>query len=188
MLSIVSKIFKVNELSTTYEIYKKMVHFLNWSFSLIGCNILSTDFNYMKPWILILILDLITYVPINIYDVYLFRNDFIRDMFCLVTLGNGFQGGIKLYTFILQRNNLLEIFSTAEEFIVDMKNRECSEKFKKWLIISCHVIFGLSALFLFAGVLILIYPAIVYILIGERTLHFGFILPFINSDTTMQSS
>ena len=172
-------------MSTSREIYSQIVNTINWQLRFIGCHIFSTDFSYLNPWLLVLILDFITYVPINIYDVYLFRDDFIRDMFCLVTLGNGFQGGIKLYTFVLQRNNLLEIFSTAEEFIVDMENRDCSEKFKfkKWLIISCHVIFGLSALFLFAGVLILIYPAIVYILIGERTLHFGFILPAIDPDS-----
>lgn len=64
-----------------------------------------------------------------------------------------------------------------------MKCRDCEEKFKKWLIISCHVIFGLTILFLGAALLIFIYPAIVYIITGERTLHFGFILPVIDPDT-----
>jgi len=183
MLSIVSKLFKVTEPSTTHEMYNKIVYFLNWSFGFIGCNIISADFKFTKPWILILIFDFFTYVPINIYDVYLFRDDFIRDMFCLVTLGNGFQGGIKLYTFIINNKNLVTIFSTAEEFIVDMKCRDCSEKFKEWLIISCNAIFGLVILFLFGGLLTFIYPAVIYIFTGKRTLHFGFILPLIDPDT-----
>ncbi|CAG9798548.1 unnamed protein product [Chironomus riparius] len=183
MLSVVSKIFKVTELSTSREIYDQIVNFLDWSFKFIGCGILSTDFKFTNPLLMILLLDFVTYIPINIYDVYLFRDDFIRDMFCLVTLGNGFQGGIKLYTFIMQRDNLLEIFSTAEEFIEDMKNRDCSEKFKKWLIISCHIILGVVILFLLGGALVFIYPAVVYIFIGKITLHFGFILPTVDPDS-----
>jgi len=183
MLSIVSRLFKVTESSATHDVYSRIVYFNDWLLKLIGCNIFSTSFSYVNPKLIIVILDFFTYVPINIYDVYLFRDDFIRDMFCLVTLGNGFQGGIKLYTFIVQRKNLLKIFSTAEEFIVDMKDRDCSDKFKKWLIISCHVIFGLVILFLFTALLIFIYPAVVYVFVGARSLHFGFILPAIDPET-----
>ncbi|XP_070497151.1 odorant receptor 67d-like [Chironomus tepperi] len=185
MLSIVSKLFKISEQSSNREIFGNAVEFIDRISGMIGCGLLSADFKYVNILLLILILDFVTYIPINIYDVYLFRDDFIRDMFCLVTLGNGFQGGMKLYTFIMQRKNLLKIFSTAEEFVVDMKCKESSDKFKKCLIISCHVVFGLSILFLICAICVLIYPAVVYGFVGERILHFGFILPILDPDATI---
>ncbi|CAG9798549.1 unnamed protein product [Chironomus riparius] len=183
MMLLISKIFKISELSTTLEIYNSIISFLNWSFSFIGCDIFSSDFKRTKLWIFVIFLDFITYIPINIYDVYLFRDDFIRDMFCLVTLGNGFQGGMKLYTFIRKKDSLLKLFTIAEEFIVNIRCRDCSKSFKKWLIVACNAIFVVIVLFAIGGTLILVYPAIVYILTGKRILHFGFILPFINPDT-----
>lgn len=185
MISVVSKLFKISESSTNHEIFKQTVDFLNFVSSFIGCNVLSSNFKLANLWILILVLDFITYMPINIYDLYLFHNDFIRCMFCVVTLGNGFQGGIKLYTFIMKRKNIQRIFTNAEKFIVDTKCCSCSQKYNKWLILSCHIIFALTILFLLAGLLMFIYPAIVYIWRGHRTLHFGFILPAIDPETSV---
>jgi hypothetical protein len=54
---------------------------------LLGINIFDENHNYFNCLFLILIFDIVTYMGINFYDIYLFRDDMVRDTFCLVTLG-----------------------------------------------------------------------------------------------------
>jgi hypothetical protein len=53
----------------------------------LGMNVFDENHNYFNFLFVVLICDIVTYMGINFYDIYLFRNDMVRDTFCLVTLG-----------------------------------------------------------------------------------------------------
>ena len=75
----------------------------------IGCGVFSKTFTTKTILFCALVIDLISYLIISVYNIYLFRNDFIRSTFCVVTLGMGFQGAIKLYTFVFHRSDILKL-------------------------------------------------------------------------------
>lgn len=184
MLEVVKRVFQIDETSTSIEIFNRIIHIVNKILLQIGCNLFSPDYSYISIMMFILLVNFVTYMIINIYDIYLFRDDFIRDMFCLVTLGNGFQGGIKLYTFIMHRKKILKLLTYSEKFLSNAEDlKESSESSKKWMAFCCHAIFFLIVLFICISIIISIYPVMVYLIFGKRILHFGFVLPFLNADS-----
>jgi hypothetical protein len=183
MLKYVKKIFNLTEVSTSIEIHHAVVEFAIKICRLIGCNMLSVDFSYTNIVLLLLVLDFVTYIPINLYDVYLFRENFVRCMFCVVTFPCGIQGGIKLYVFIVHRQKILNLMSIAENFHqISTRTRGNSATFRKWMLVAVHVFFFILILFIGIFILIVIYPIIVFIFSGNIILHYGFVLPFIDPE------
>ncbi|CAO1305632.1 unnamed protein product [Diamesa serratosioi] len=170
--------FKNNESSV--KMFQQTIKKVNFCGSLIGCNIHTPNYTIHCVLFYILMLDLFTYLSINFYNVYLFRNDFVLSTFCLVTLGMGFQGAIKLYVFIFHRFDMLKICSRIEKIHKSATNEKIKNVLEQNVIYTCIAGSILIPLYSMSGVLMFIYPIIYYMVFGEKILHFGFLLPFID--------
>lgn len=162
----------------------KIVGFVSSVGRLIGAHIFSPDYKTMSPALLIIFFDLITYLMISVQNIYMFREDFVRVVFCTVTLGMGFQGAIKLYTFIVRRPGILKLAELVERFYEhSTTDRIIDEIFQSWNLIFCHA--SILGMIIFYGCTILtfLFPVVYYLIFHERILHFGFIIPGSDSET-----
>jgi hypothetical protein len=82
----------------------------------IGSNIFGSNFNSFNFFYVLIMIDLVVYFSVSFENIYAFRDDFVRQIYCVATLGMGFQGWVKLLTFIGNREKLLEIASMTENF------------------------------------------------------------------------
>lgn len=95
----------------------------------------------------------------------------------------GFQGAVKLYVFILNRNNVLKLLRLIETFHGYTNDPNTESSFEKWSLICCHMICISAVTFYGCAVLVFCYPIIFYLISGERILHFGFVIPGIDWDS-----
>ena len=147
---------------------------------LIGCDIFLKKFSVHTFMFYCLFFDLISYSFISIYNIYLFREDFIRSTFCVVTLGMGFQGAIKLYTFVFHRSDMLRLYDLIVIFQQSVTSLEIKNALENSVLNVCIASLVLIPTYVVSGVLMFIYPIVYYMVYNEKILHFGFILPFID--------
>ena len=171
------------EAFSSIEMFHKAIEFVNFFGRALGCNIFSNNFSIFNPMMLVSMIDLSTYLLISFQNIYAFRDDFVRVVFCIVTLGMGFQCVNKVYTFIIDRKQTLKLALLIESFHETASCEKASKSFEKWILIFCHVeSFGL-VLFFGCGFLVFCYPIIYYLITWKKILHFGFIIPGIDWTT-----
>jgi hypothetical protein len=150
---------------------------------LTGCHIFSPDFVFFHPAFIVMMIDLVTYLSVSFDNIYEFRKDFERQIFCVVTLGMGFQAIMKIYTFVVRREDVLKLLKLAEDFHESSNDPKVAKIFEKWMMVMAHIGGFLALLYSAVALLIFIYPAIFYLIVGTKILHFGFILPGIDWTT-----
>lgn len=165
------------------DTFKKLKEVANFFGKIIGAGILCDNFSLKTPLFCILVVNLLTYLGINFQNIYVNRKNFELLVFCVVTLGMGFQGVIKLYTFVWHRTKMLKLFDLAESFYKSSSDEKFQQIIEKWVLLSCHVGFFIVTLFTVSAIVILVYPLIVYSIIGVRVHHFGFLIPGINAES-----
>jgi hypothetical protein len=168
---------------TSLEMSQKIVNFVNSSTKFIGCNFASPGYTMIQPLFIITFLQLVAYMIISVQNIHMFRDNFERQMFCISTLGMGFQGFSKLYVFIYRREGVLKLFDLAEDFQKGSKGRSKQKIFEKWMLIAAHTAFLFGIAFLTVEVLLLMYPGIHFLIVGKKVLHFGFVIPGIDWTT-----
>lgn len=152
----------------------------NWIGGLLGADIFSQGYsiNNFKFWFEMS--HFIFFIFLNLYDLYLFRNEAARVFFILVSLYAAGQETIKLLPYIFYLVHILDHVAQAEKYITSFNTKASNDIFEKWLMIICHS-FGFTIIvFAFVAILISTYPVIFYFFFGEKVLHFGFELPFID--------
>lgn len=166
-----------SENATPVEMHQKLIATVTFISRFLGCHLLAPDFSMANPMLLIVIADLFIYLFTSFHNIYTFRNDFVRAVFVTVTLCMGFQGVNKLYTFMFLRQNIRKLVEISKSFPESFKDEEKVEIFSEWLLVFSHV--GYYGFFFLFGcaVMVFFYPAVVYVVSGEITLHFGFIIP-----------
>lgn len=74
----------------------------------------------------------------------------------------------------------LDLISRIEKFVTNFDTAKNNAIFEKWIITCCHIS-GLIIIGICAGcLLVLIYLLIYYAIVGEKILHYGFELPFVD--------
>jgi hypothetical protein len=179
-----STYFSSNSLSTV-DMLRKIIQYLNFVGSYLGCDIFSPDYSPITIRFVLCMVHMNGYFFVIFYNFYMFGDDLARVCFCMVSFAAVIQGGIKFYTFIFHRKNILNLFDRLEKFLTNFNNKRTNEIFEKWLMITSHIVLFATVLFLFTTVLIFVYPIIVYLIIGEPILHFGFELPWIDWKTSL---
>lgn len=177
-----STYFSSDSLSTK-EMLKKIVWFINFVSYFVGCDILEPDFTIFSKRFFVCVANLFASYVLNFINIYWFREDLVRVCFCLVTLLIALQGVIKLYTFVFHRDKILSLLNRLEKIITKFNTERTNNIFEKWLMITSHVGFLATTLFLVGSFFVLIYPIIVYLFTGEKILHFGFELPWVDWKT-----
>jgi hypothetical protein len=174
--------FKSETVSST-EMFEKLIKAVNFIASFIGCHTMSPHFSFKNFMLIALFVDLVTYLAISFQNIYAFRDDFERQIFCVATLGMGFQGAIKLYTFVFNRENILKLAELAENFHKSSNDVKAVKSFEKWMLTFCHVGSLFAVAYFGCGFLVFCYPMIFYLIFGKKILHFGFVIPGTDSET-----
>jgi len=147
---------------------------------LIGAGFFDKDYNKLnKKIIFILILAILTCF-INTADIYLFRTDSVRCVFCMLTISAQVQGFVKIYTFLWMLQNILNLRKQTEKFHKHYSSLKSSKIFEEKFMIVAHFSAGLTITYISTFIVIAIYPIIYYFITNERILHFGLELPFID--------
>lgn len=184
----IKKIFKVPSKSTYFssdtispsQMYTELMQRTMNLAKLVGADIFKPNYKAVNIPFAITLFLCISLTIINIYDVYLFRNDIVRCMFCMITLSASFQSFAKMYTFVVLRKNQVDLRDRAEKFFTNINNQKSSEIFEKWMMLAAHTGAFVAALYLICAGLIDFYPVIFFAIFRERVLHFGIEIPVLN--------
>ena len=117
---------------------------------------------------------------INIYDIFLFRDDIVRCVFCLLSFSCEVQSFAKVYSFLWLHGNFLSLRKQCEKFHEHFSSLKSSKMFEEKFMIASHVIAVLTVLYICTFILLVLYPIIFYFIMNERILICGIELPFIN--------
>lgn len=147
---------------------------------IVGSDILNPNYQIVNLAFIISFIMIIFMIFISIYDAYLFRKDLVRCAFCLLNLSATFQAVTKIYTFLVLRENHVELNKISQKIHGDSKTLKSSEIFEKWMMIAAHMGGFMTVMYLIVGSLISIYPIIFYVVFNERILHFGVEIPGLN--------
>lgn len=128
-------------------------------------------------------IDVIIYLFINASNIWIFWGDTKLLCFCFVTYAFGFTGLIRIYTAVAYCPTFYEVFQTIYRFAktfdrkVDLEEIELYKKYGYW----CKRIGIINTIwFVIVGVLMIIYPGIIFLINGTKTLSYGFIIPGIS--------
>ncbi|KAL7029972.1 hypothetical protein ACKWTF_006454 [Chironomus riparius] len=169
-----------SDVITHWQMVDEIFEFIMKWGRLIGVGIFDQNFEITNRIITIL-MSLMTFnCIVNFCDIYLFRKDMVRCVFCLLTLSTCIQGFAKFYTFLWLRDNVLNLRKQSEKFHEHFSSLKSSKIFEEKLMIVAHVSAGLTILYICTFILIAVYPIIYYFIMNERILHFGLELPFID--------
>jgi hypothetical protein len=143
----------------------------------IGANILHDSHNNLNIRFAFAIFYLTFLFVINIYDIYIFRDDLVRDVFCILTMSGEIQSYAKVYVFIFMKKNCTELKQEAENFFKSFENVNATEIFEVWMMRTAHIFASIIFLYIIAYILIVTYPIVFYLIFEERILHFGVEIP-----------
>jgi odorant receptor len=163
--------------------FNKIKDAISYVASFVGCHSVTPDYKIFNPIFCLLVIDLVTYLAISFENIYAFSEDFERQVFCVVTLGMGFQGTMQIYTFVFDKKRISELFKQAEAFHKSSQNPKTVEAFEKWMMIAAHVTAFFFVAYLICASLMFSYPAIFYLIVGKKVLHFGFVFPDTDPET-----
>ena len=163
--------FKVDDQAD--EMFRKALEMTDIFTRRMGCDIFSETFTVKTFLFYALVTNMFLYFIISFYNIYIFRDDLIRSTFCVVTLGMGFQGAIKLYTFIYHRSNMLQLSELIICFQKSVKNLAIKEALEN-SVINCFIVgyLVLAPIYIASAFIIFMYPIVFYMVFGERILHF----------------
>lgn len=145
--------------------------------STVGFNVLKDDFklNFISYFTIV---DTITYMIINGYDIKLFWGDLLRVCFCLVTWSFGYQGSARIIVFASKDKILRDLYHQVYDFMFKMERQRATNfivrKFAGYIDVQSK---GITILYYSCGILTVVYPVFVYILTKEVILPFGFVIP-----------
>ncbi|XP_070502403.1 odorant receptor 30a-like [Chironomus tepperi] len=147
---------------------------------LLGAEIFDKGFKRTnKRVFLLVVLTALTSI-INIYDIYLFRGDPDRCIFCLLTISGQVQGFAKFYSFIWLYKRIISLRRQSEKFHEHFSSEKTLKIFEEKFMIVAHLTAALTFLMVCTFILIASYPIIYFLIYNERILHFGLELPLID--------
>jgi hypothetical protein len=166
------------------EMFNVIIDRMNFMLKFIGLNIFIPSYTPVDLKFFCYFGGVFSVVLVHFYDIYIFRTDLVRVCFVMITLGNALQGLMKVNTFVISRSKIVELRDRCERFITNFNTKETNEMFESWLMISCHIAIMLFASFFVLILLFLIYPIVYYFFTGQKVLHAGFELPWIDWRTS----
>jgi len=119
-------------------------------------------------------------IIINIYDIFLFQEDMVRCVFCLLIFSALIQALAKLQTFVWMSDKMINLRQQTEKFHENFSSLKLSKIFEEKFMVAAHVSAGLTVLYICTFILLAIYPFIFYLIMNEKISLFGIEIPFIN--------
>lgn len=181
---------------------KRMEKYNQRMLDLFGFNIFTENYGCSFNQFIV-VSNIFTYTAITIYNVYLYRNDFINASFVLVTFGYAlqvrkyiletidfkyfinFQGTSYVSTVHFLQETLRWINSSVYEYHNNApKEDDVQNVLNRYAIINYRINFLIRIVFYFTALMAVSQPLLVYAATGEIILPFAFRLPWINPDTS----
>jgi hypothetical protein len=147
---------------------------------LIGVNIFDKDYDKAnRRVVLVQIVTILTFI-LNVYDIYLFRKDLVRWVFCILTLSGQFRAIAMINTFIRGNDNILNLRKQSEKFHEHYSSLNTTKMYETNLLKVAHVTASFTLFGILTFIFVTLYPVIYFWIFDERILHFGTELPFID--------
>lgn len=162
------------------EMFREMLLFLNSFAKILGCNTFTPGYSPINPVFIIIMTFMFSLIAEHFYCIYIYRDDSYKMIFCILSVPTIIQAAVKIYSFIINRDKLYIIFSHVDTFHQTFYEATTRKVMEECIMNSCHLCLVLSILMITGGVLVLSYPVLFYVIFGERVLHFGFHLIFID--------
>ncbi|XP_038114055.1 odorant receptor 30a isoform X2 [Culex quinquefasciatus] len=144
-----------------------------------GLDVLSPDFKRFTPNLIGLVLTYVMFAGVSFSTIVEVRDDVDDLIYCLVTLGMGMQGLMKIFTFLLARDELVWIQEYSKRLF-----REEGIAHKCLImnnILLMNVVTKLILVFYaFTTVFMLVAPMFITLTTDHKLLTFGFWLPFVD--------
>lgn len=188
-----------NEKLNSSEMFREMLSRLNSFAKILGANAFTPNYTPLNPIFVTLLFYVVSLTFEQFYSIYRYRNDTGQMILCIITLPSIIQSYVRVYSFIVNRSKLLNIFSFVEEFHKNYNSFENKKVMEEAIMNCCNLCLVLSLIMTVAGVLIIFYPVIYYLIVGHKILHFyglelmfldwktpiGYTLNFINCSLTI---
>ncbi|XP_070502402.1 uncharacterized protein [Chironomus tepperi] len=168
-----------SDIITHSQMMDEMFEYSMKCVTIIGVDIFNHNYSiYNKKFVFVFTLMMLSYV-INIYDIFLFQEDMVRCVFCLLVFSCLVQAFVKIYTFVWMRHNILNLKEQSCKFQEHFSTLKSSKIFEEKIMIAAHVIAGLTLLYICTFILLTLYPFIFYFIMNKKILLCGIELPFI---------
>ncbi|CAO1420591.1 unnamed protein product [Diamesa hyperborea] len=161
------------------ELYNQALDYANKWGKLVGLDIFTSKYDRFNLRVLLLMFDVVTYTMTTIYCIFDFYNDLEQLVFCLVTYGFATQGFAKIQTFWIHRKDIYKIDEIIREYHIlqnDMKVKQLLEKYALFSLKGSKIC---SLLYVLCGIVLFSNFIFVKLLLNQKTLPFGFKLPWL---------
>lgn len=165
------------------DMYAKVIKVINTGAAVIGAGVLGENFTFFNLRFFFTLTNVLGFLTISVYDIYLFADDLFRVCFLLLTLSVLFQALSLLQTFLYKKEKIIEIVNRVRKFLDNCNTPKANEISEKWIMIACHCGLSFAAIYATAFALIMLYPLIYFLMYGEMILHFGYELPMVDWHT-----
>jgi hypothetical protein len=147
---------------TSDQMFSEMMNFLNYFAKVLGSDTFSVDFTRTNFVFIFLLLYFILMVVEHAYWLHINRNDTMEIMLLLISLPHIPQGAIRVYSFIIRRNNLLDVFGRMKEFHQKYYTPITRKVMEESVLRSCNLCLLLSIITVGGGALVALYPLAIY--------------------------
>jgi hypothetical protein len=168
---------------STKEMSEKLFWIPNELAKPIGCNIFSEDFNWKTLLFAHLVFILVSFTIFHLYSLYVFRNEFPRFMFVLITMNIILQSFGKFHAFLIKRPDIMKTVYLCKEFLIFAENQDMINCFEKWLLIGFHAETGVAVSIGLTVIVVTTFPAFIYFYFDVVTLIVGCLIPFTSDQT-----
>ncbi|CAO1437120.1 unnamed protein product [Diamesa tonsa] len=161
------------------ELYNQALDYTNRWGKLVGLDIFTTNYDRFNLRVLLLMFDVVTYTMTTIYCIFDFYNDLEQLVFCLVTYGFATQGFAKIQTFWMHRKDIYKIDEIIREFHILQNHIQVKQLLEKYALFSLKGSKICSLLYVLCGIVLFSNFIFVKLLLNQKTLPFGFKLPWL---------
>ncbi|XP_063709037.1 odorant receptor 67d-like [Culicoides brevitarsis] len=154
--------------------------FVSFPLTITGFDVFNP--NYRLHWVSYLTLtDIVSYLIVNGYSIYLFSEDLKSTCFCMVTYGYAIVGSLRIFLAIVNAETARDLRDIVVSFEFDEKSEIKERQRYLWYGRVSRFLGTLSMLALcITFTTLTLAPFLIWLVTGRMQLTFGFVLPFID--------
>ncbi|XP_050067336.1 odorant receptor 67d-like [Anopheles maculipalpis] len=150
-----------------------------------GVSFFKRKHSFVNFFFIFGISNLVLYVVSVLKSAYESRHDTTKLIYCIATFGFGCQTIMKIYSFIITRQRVVDLYESNHRYYQEMTSQSNAVK-----RVSCDnasliyiIIKGTVLVYLLLVIATMAIPGVSSIFLADRILPFGFVMPFIEGDT-----
>lgn len=165
---------------TKKQMFDKIIERVNFAARLLGSDIFTENFTIVNLLFFWTFGNILAHIILTIHNVYHYGDDLARFCFLMITVLSAIQGVSMIHVFVFHREDILDLTRRIGVLLEKYNTEKINQMFEKWIIRSCHCGMLLTGLIVGSCILVFLYPIGFYLIFGNKILHFGFELPWID--------